>query len=220
MHRASRPEELDLRRGSRGAPTRKRLLAGAITAAVIGLLVWSGLRGGTSVPSDPSAMAFGPTAAPEPPSSFAAAEARLRDLLEQGRRGDVQGYLAAFTGPLRDRLERAARERGGNGFADDLRRAADARKSHAIFAAEPDGPDACRIVVEAVYPDRNARQTYRLELTPSGWLVVAVEAPRSRAPEEKYGSPAGLVESERPPSPGAELEPNSRRLSDSNPLPP
>ena len=120
---------------------------------------------------------------------------------------DVEGYLAAFTGSLRDRLEREARERGRDGFADDLRRAAGARKSHALFAAEPDGPDACRIVVEAVYPDRNERQTYRLEHTPSGWLVAAVDSVRSRSPEEKYGSPAGFVGSEGLPVPVAEPGP-------------
>jgi hypothetical protein len=158
---------------------------------------------------DPGAIAPGlaPAPAPQPPTPFAAAEARLHDLLEQGRRGDVQSYLAAFTGSLRDRLERAARERGEDRFAEDLRRAAEARKSHALFAAESDGPDACRIVVEAVYPDRNERQTYRLEYTPAGWLVVAVDSVRSRSPEEKYGSPAGFVESEGPPAPVAEPGP-------------
>jgi hypothetical protein len=185
----------------------KRLLAGAITAAVIGLLLWSGPRGGAPGPTGPGALAPGPAPASEPPSPFAAAEARLRDLLDRGRRGDVQGYLAAFTGPLRDRLEREARERGRDGFADDLRRAADARKSHAVFAAEPDGPDSCRIVVEAVYPDRNERQTYRLEHTPSGWLVAAVDSVHSRSPEETYGSPAGFAGSDGRPVPVAEPGP-------------
>jgi hypothetical protein len=174
---------------------------------VIGLLLWSGLRGGAPGPTDPGAIAPGPAPAPEPPSPFAAAEVRLRDLLDRGRRGDVQGYLAAFTGSLRDRLEREARDRGQDGFADDLRRAAAARKSHAVFAAEPDGPDACRIVVEAVFPDRNERQTYRLEQTPWGWLVAAVDSVRSRSPEEKYGSPAGFVVSEGLPVPVAEPGP-------------
>ncbi|HZW33974.1 MAG TPA: hypothetical protein VFF52_24840 [Isosphaeraceae bacterium] len=201
MHREDRPEERD--RVPR-APARNRLLAGAITAAVIGLILWSGLRGGAPGPTDPGPIAPGPSGAPEPPSPFADAEARLRDLLDRGHRGDVPGYLAGFTGALRDRLERAVRERGRDGFADDLRRAADARKSHAIFAAEPEGPDACRIVVEAVYPDRNERQTYRLEQTPSGWLVAAVEGVRSRSPAEKYGSPAGFVGPEGLPVPVAE----------------
>jgi hypothetical protein len=191
---------------SRGVPAMKRLLAGAITAAVIGLLLWSGPRGGAPGPTDQGALTPGLESETEPPSRFAAAEARLRDLLDRGRIGDVPGYLAAFTGPLRDRLEREARERGPDGFAGDLRRAADARKSHAIFAAVSDGPDACRIVVEAVYPDRNERQAYRLERTPSGWLVAAVEPVRSRSPEEKYGSPAGLVGSDGQPEaePGPE----------------
>jgi len=51
-------------------------------------------------------------------------------------------------------------------------------------------------VVEAVYADRNERQTYHLERTPSGWLVTAVDLVRSHSPEEKYGSGAGFVGSE------------------------
>ncbi len=54
-------------------------------------------------------------------------------------------------------------------------------------------------MIETVYPDRNERQTYRLARTPSGWLVAAVDPVRSRSPEEKYGSPAGLVGTEAPP---------------------
>jgi hypothetical protein len=174
----------------------KHLLAGAITAAVIGLLLWSGLRSDPPRPTDPDSLVTSPVPSSlesETPSPYVAAESRLRDLLEQGRRGDVDGYLAAFTGSLRDRLEREARERGRDSFADALRRAAEARKSLAVFAAEPDGPDACRIVVETVYPDRNERQTYRLERTPSGWLVTEVDSLRSRSPKEKYGSPTGFV---------------------------
>ncbi len=78
-------------------------------------------------------------------------------------------------------------------FATALKRATSARKSHALFAPEPDGPDACRITVESVYPDHNERQTYRLERSGASWLVTALETVRSRIPRMKYGSPAGFV---------------------------
>ena len=76
------------------------------------------------------------------------------------------------------------------------------RKSHAVFAAEPDGPDAAIVTVEAVYPDRNERQTYRVESRASGWLVTSVETVKSHQPRSKYGTPAMYVAPEGPPVPG------------------
>ncbi len=185
----------------------KRLLAGAITAAVVGLLLWSGLQDSAPEPTDRGPIAAGPQPVPDSAAPLSRRPGPAPRPARGGRRGDVHGYLAAFTGSLRDRVEREVRERGRDGFAGDLRRAASARKSHAIFTAEPDGPDTCRIVVEAVYPDRNERQTYHLERTPSGWLVAAVDLLRSRSPEEKYGSPAGFVGSDGSSLPVAELGP-------------
>jgi hypothetical protein len=70
-----------------------------------------------------------------------------------------------------------------------------------VFAAEPDGPDAARVTVEAVYPDRNERQTYRIERTDAGWLVAGVETVRGHQPKSKYGSPAVFVAPEGVPVP-------------------
>jgi hypothetical protein len=176
-----------------GTPAMKRLVAGAITAAMMGLFLWSAVRGGAAGRVESPAIATPPAPSPESSSPFAVPESQLRNLLEAARRGDVDGYIAAFTGSLHDRIEREVRDRGLGGFADDLSRAASARKSHALFAAEPDGPNTCRIVVESVYRDHNERQTYHLERTSLGWLVAAVDVVRSHSPEEEYGSRAGLV---------------------------
>jgi hypothetical protein len=171
----------------------RRVVAGVATLALMVLLLWSGMRrGGSPAGAAPDAVAT----APDP---YEDAEARVRALLAGARDGDVSAYLAAFVGPLRDRLEREVRERGADAFATDLRRAAAARKGHAVFAPEPDGPDAARITVEAIYPDRNERQTYRLERGPDGWRVAAVETVRSRTPAAKFGTPAQYQEPEGPP---------------------
>ena len=108
----------------------------------------------------------------------------------------MQGYLTAFTGSLRDRLEREARERGRDGFADDMKRCCRCPQGPRHLRRGADGPDSCRIVVESVYPDRNERQTYRLERAASEWLVTTVDSVRSRSPAEKYGSPSGFVGTE------------------------
>jgi hypothetical protein len=184
----------------------KRLAAGLITVALMGWLLWSGSRrpagdGTASVRTGESPDPI-PASAPAPASP---AEARVQSLLDEARRGDVDSYLGGFAGPLRQRLEREAGERGRAAFADDLRAAARLRKSHAVFAAEPDGPDAARVTVEAVYPDRNERQTYRVERDgPTGaWLVTGVETVRSHQPKAKYGSPAAFIAPEGNPVQGA-----------------
>jgi hypothetical protein len=164
----------------------KRILAGLLTAALMGLLLWSGSRR-SSAPAGPGA---GQSEAAHP------AEARVAALLETTTKGDVPAYLDSFGGPLRERLAREVEERGRDAFAADLRRSAQARKSHAIFAAEPDGDDVARVAVETVYPDRNERQTYRVDRGQGGWLVTEVETVRSVQPKAKFGATASYQEPE------------------------
>lgn len=178
----------------------KRLLAGGVTIAIMGLLLWTGARQTSVTPQADTSVAEAPTPA-------RGAEGRIQKLLEDASRGDVRAYLADFGGPLRQRLERERTERGEAAFAADLKRAAAARKSHATFAPEPDGDTTARVTVETVYADRNERQTYRLEAGPDGWLVTEVETVRGHEPKFKYGSPASYQEPEGPPvQPGLTVE--------------
>lgn len=159
----------------------KRVLAATITLVLMGVLAWSGMRRSAMTGSAP---AGGPAEAANP------AEARVHGLLESASRGAVGDYLGAFDGPVRERLEREVSERGRDAFAADLRAAAQARKSHAVFAAEPDGDDTARITVETVYPDRNERQTYRVDRKAAGWFVTEVETVRTSQPKAKFGTTA------------------------------
>jgi hypothetical protein len=168
----------------------RRILAGILTVALMGLLLWSGSRRPAATPE-----------VAEADDPAAGAEGRLRALLESARDGDVAAYLDAFSGPLRQRLEREVAERGRDAFAAELRRAARARKSHAVFAPESDGPETVRIAVEAVYADHNERRTYRLDRTPDGWSVTDVDAARGHTPLAKFGTPASFQEPEGVPVP-------------------
>jgi hypothetical protein len=122
----------------------------------------------------------------------------IESLLDVARRGDVAAYLALFEVPLRSRLERLADERGRDAFAADLRSAARARKSHAIFDPEPDGndSDSARIIVESTFADRIERQSYRLVRVRSGWIITDVESALSRVPNKTLGSIATFQEPE------------------------
>jgi hypothetical protein len=131
-------------------------------------------------------------------SSLRPAAERVSELLSSARAGDVASYLGSFGGPLRARLEREAEERGRAAFGRDLRRAAAARKSHAVFAAEPDSAagDSVRVTVEAVFKDRLERHTYRLERAATDWLVTEVAVTHEIVPRIALGSVASYQEPE------------------------
>jgi hypothetical protein len=181
----------------------KRIIAAALTVALMGALFWSGLKqpAGPSQPVSSRSTTVSSNT-PDP------AEARLSTLLDCAWRGDVAGYLDCFSGTLRSRLDREVNERGRDAFAADLKRAARSRKSHAIFAVEPEGAAAARIIVETVYPDRNERQTYHLaqESPTAGWLVSDVETVRSQIPKAKYGTQASYQEPEGVPVQGLAVQ--------------
>jgi hypothetical protein len=182
----------------------KRFVAGALTLLVMTLVLRSGSRREPTqaVPPEPENTAAPEVVASGEPAQ-SPAELRVRGLLKDSVSGDVSAYLDAFSGTLRRRLEREVNERGRDAFADDLRRAAKSRKSHAVFAAEPEGNDAARVTVETVYPDRNERQTYRVERTETGWLVAEVETVRSSQPKAKFGTSASYIAPEGVPVQGA-----------------
>jgi hypothetical protein len=161
----------------------RRFLAGLMTAALIGSLLWFGSRR----TADTSILRMSPDRTATPSTG---AEASVESLLVSASSGDVAAYLAGFGGDARKRIEREVTEREREAFAADLRRAAGARKSHAVFAGEPEPDGAVRVTVETVYADRNERQTYRVERVDGAWLVTGVESVRGHEPNARYGTTA------------------------------
>jgi hypothetical protein len=185
----------------------RRIIAGIVTVGALGLVFAVGSRH----PADgPAGRASDGSRTPE---------GRLRALLDDARAGDVDAYINAYAEPLRSRIARQVDEAGRTSFAAELRRAAAARRGHAFFAPEPDGPDAVRIAVETVYPDRNERQVYRLERGPDGWRVAGVELLHGRSPAARFGTPATYKEPEGvpvqgivPPESAAESDPSNEEF--------
>lgn len=185
----------------------KAIVAGMLTAAILVAMLVVGSR--STVQSIPSENARVAEAQPE--VGVSPAEEVVRRLLRSGEEGGVEAYLGAFAGPLKTRLEREVEGRGWEAFAGDLKRAAAARKSHAIFAAEPEGGGAARVAVETVYPDRNERQTYHVERTEDGWRIFDVATVRSLQPTARFGTPASYIAPEgvpvqEPPRVGVTVE--------------
>jgi hypothetical protein len=182
----------------------KRVAAALITAIIMTLMTWTAL----SQPRFPRIATkvaeadFGSQDSTLPATArFEGATSCIEGLLVSARAGDVASYLAAFGGPLRDRLAREADEIGRDIFALQLRRASQARKSHAIFTPESEGGsgDGARIVVESTFADRIERQTFRLEHAPNGWLITETETAREHVPKTPFGSLAKYQEPEGPP---------------------
>ncbi len=190
-------------------PIARKVAAGAVAALIMLLLLYSGLKRGPTSPEERARVERAESSsAPTPEDDpLREAEAQLRSLLARAKTGDVEGYLSAFAEPLRSRIEREAKERGLDRFAEDLRESARTRKSHAIFAPQADGAGACRIVVETVYPDRNERQTYRLEQADSGWLVSSIDNVRAHEPIARYGTPAAYLAPEGVPVQASDVVP-------------
>jgi hypothetical protein len=178
----------------------KRPLAALCAMILMCGMLWSGLR----KPASPASGTTPTDQSGRPPAfDLSGASDRIEALLNVARRGDVAAYLASFEGPLRARLERGADERGRDAFAADLRGAAQARKSHAIFEPEPDGdsPASARIIVESTFADRIERQTYRLVRGDNGWIIADVQTARVRVLDKTLGSLATFQEPEGVPVP-------------------
>jgi hypothetical protein len=182
----------------------KRPLAAIGTLLVMAGMLWVGMSRSAPRDSGVSSASAGETpVGGRPGVDLTGASERIEELLADAERGDVDAYLAAFVGPIRDRLARQADERGRAAFAEELRRAAGARKSHAVFEPEPsgDGPDGARVAVESTFADRIERQTFRLVRVASGWVINDVETARDHLPRNALGATATFQEPEGPPVP-------------------
>ena len=174
----------------------RRILAGLVTAMVMVLLIRSSrtrpLPDNEAVSQDASTDRS-TTIDPSRSNPLEPAAARVASVIRAASAGDVEAYLDGFRDPIRARLDQEITEIGRAKFAAELKNAAAARRSHAVFVPIPDGPDAASVLVESVFLDRNERQTFRLSQASDGWRIVEVESTRSHEPKVKYGSSATSV---------------------------
>src|SRR5262245_22176390 len=90
---------------------------------------------------------------PEAPSP--AAEDAIYAMLDAARAGDVQAYLASYSGQMRTTLEQSVRETGQERFSRYLKDSNSAIKGVAVSDAEPLSSREMKIRLEYVYQDRN-----------------------------------------------------------------
>jgi hypothetical protein len=180
----------------------KRPLAAILAVLVMAGMLWLGRSRTRPTDSGVAPSSTGErSSGRQPGAELGEVARRIEGLLADAERGDVDAYLAAFTGPIRERLARQAEERGRPSFAEELRRTARVRKSHAVFEPEPDGegPERARVAVESTFADRIERQTFRLVRFASGWVITDVDTARDHMPRNALGSAATYQEPEGPP---------------------
>jgi len=105
------------------------------------------------------------------------------------REGDVGAYLNCFGSPLREWLERVAREQGDEKFRAYLKQLVAPLKGIAVFEPKRDAQGNWRVVAEFVFADRTERQTFLVRKVGNGWKIVGVESSKPVPVLIPYGTP-------------------------------
>ncbi len=116
-------------------------------------------------------------------------ESALWQMLDQSRAGNVDGYLACFTGSTRAQLEATVRSMTPSLFAEYLRESTSKIKGVAVFDAQRPAEGLATLTVEYVYSDRNERQRMKLRLEHGVWKIESTDASRRIQPVIPYGKP-------------------------------
>ena len=150
----------------------KRIVAGVITALVLAaLLIVAAVRSATPAAQTP--------------------EQCLEQMFQAMKEGNVTSYLRCFTGELRDRLERNAKEQPTEKFSQYLKETVAPVKGRAVYKTEASGDDHVRLVVDRVYEQRQWEyQGYRLRRESGAWRIYAIDPAELHEPPVPYGTPA------------------------------
>jgi hypothetical protein len=131
-----------------------------------------------------SGWTFSPpkTASPKPQDAVYA-------MLDAARAGDVNRYLAQYTGQMETSLRQAIAESGEAAFAKYLKDSNAAIKGVAIMEPQPLTDREVKLKVEYVYQDRNETQQVYAEKTPGGWRIARVDSAERVKTLVPYGTP-------------------------------
>jgi hypothetical protein len=110
-------------------------------------------------------------------------------MLEASRDGNVDGYLAAYTGQMQTSLRQAVAETTREGFARYLRETNAAIKGIAISEPQALTDREMKVRVEYVYQDRNEAQTMHVEKVAEGWKIARVDGLERVKTLIPYGTP-------------------------------
>jgi len=118
----------------------------------------------------------------------AAPEEAIYGMLDAARKGDVQKYLAAYSGPMQASLRQSVTESSDSALRQYLQDTNATLKGVAVMAPEINDREA-KARVEYVYQDRNEAQNMYLEKTAAGWKITRVETAQRVKTLVPYGTP-------------------------------
>ncbi len=110
-------------------------------------------------------------------------------MLDAARDGDVEAYIACYTGEMARQLEQSTAEMTRDGFAKYLQDRNREIKGIAINEPEQASSDRVRVRVEYVYQDRNEAQFFYLEKDGSDWMITGADATQRVPTLVPYGTP-------------------------------
>ncbi len=118
-----------------------------------------------------------------------AIHAAIYAMLAAARDGDVNAYLASYTGQMATALQASVRESTPDGFARYLRDSNAQIKGVALTEPEPFSGSEAKVRVEYVYQDRNEAQTIYLEKVEGAWKISRVDVAERVKTLVPYGTP-------------------------------
>jgi len=155
-------------------------------AQILTVLILAGVLGGTLIKKN--GWTFRTTRAAMQPSQPTPEDA-IYAMLDAARKGDVQRYLAAYSGPMQTSLRQSIAESSNSAFSQYLQDTTAALKGVAVMAPEITSDREAKARVEYVYQDRNEAQNMFLEKTPTGWKITRVETAQRVKTLIPYGTP-------------------------------
>jgi len=119
----------------------------------------------------------------------AAAQDAIYAMLDASRAGNVEAYLASYSGQMLSALEQSVRETGPERFSRYLKDSNSAIKGIAVSDPEPLSVREMKVRVEYVYQDRNDAQTVYLEKSGGDWKIFRVDGSERVRTLIPYGTP-------------------------------
>ena len=110
-------------------------------------------------------------------------------MLDSARAGDVQGYLANYSGQMSTALQQSIIETTEPKFAQYLKDSNAAIKGVAISEPQQLTDTQVKVRVEYVYQDRNEAQLMNLEKQSGVWKITQVDSTERVKTLVPYGTP-------------------------------
>ncbi|MBM3814728.1 MAG: DUF4878 domain-containing protein [Acidimicrobiia bacterium] len=156
-----------------------QLLTGLIMAGALAFVM---LRATNRPVTDLIPVAAQPKADPTPQDAIYA-------MLDAAREGNVQAYLAAYTGQMETSLKQSIAEQGEQAFGRYLKETNQPVKGIAITEPQTLTESQVKVRVEYVFQDRNEIQFYYLEKQGKEWKIARLDAAERIKTLVPYGTP-------------------------------